>query len=729
MKKGNSLLKCFLTTAMSLFLFCGLGLAQPDERDIKRKADRLFESGFYQEALNTYIKYEPNDPGDVNLKKQMGICLYHTNQLREATRYFEYIVDTEGQSADEDAVFYLARTYHHLGRWTDAVKQYKAFLRKINQSDDRRDMVKDMILRCAHGLRLSGMKSQIIVENLGPQVNSPGDDFRPVQSPNFSDRLYFSSSRQDALGGRRNDEGLEDPNGSVPTDMYSTSVYNGAWTQANPLSYLLNSPRYEVVLDFDASGKRLYYFKGFTLYSGEILVDTFKTRVEEKSLHSVNFQGAVQSEKGDVEPYWYNDTIMLFASRREGGFGGLDLYISTFRDGAWGDAENLGPNINTPYDENAPFLGKDGRTLYYSTNNPSQSMGGYDIMRSYYLDRPEEWREPENLYQPINSPGDDLHFRLSDDGLKGYFSSDRKTGQGERDIFGVYFREARKEQTRTSDPLVFSEVPAYKASRGDGVTTNISAGDFEAGEVKQYYLDPLFYESNGEVLTARNNRSLRLLGQMLIEYPQLRLVLTCHSDNTDPEKYDLFFGLKRAEQIADYLIGNGVPESNVLIKSVGSAYPMANNETNGNPNPVGQRLNRRVDFFVVSSPEVPVRLEMRIPNVSDIMANPAYNFYQGSVKGLSYKVQISAQRQMYQGDALLRYPHAMVEKEPGSDIYQYTVGLYQTFNSVEQLRKDLESNGFLDAFIVPYINGVRVSPADVRNYTNAYPDLENYSNR
>ena len=123
-------------------------------------------------------------------------------------------------------------------------------------------MIKDHILRCSIGLRLSGIPSQTLVENLGPQVNSPEDDFRPVLSPNHTDKLYFSSNRESALGGPRDEEGMEDPFGRVPTDMFSTSVYNGAWTQANPMSYLLNSPRYETVLDFSENGTQLYYFKG-----------------------------------------------------------------------------------------------------------------------------------------------------------------------------------------------------------------------------------------------------------------------------------------------------------------------------------------------------------------------------------------------------------------------------------------------------------------------------------
>ena len=720
-----------MSTFLSLVLLSVVLSAQPDDKEVKRKADRLYQNGFYTEALALYKQYEPVDPGDIDLKKRIGICCFHSNQLGEAIRYLQYIIDTKGVSADKEALLFLAQSFHQQSSWKEAVQYYKLYLRNSAGTAEERDVIKDQILRCAYGLSISGMQTQTIVENLGPQVNTKEDDFRPVQSPNFSDRLYYSSTRESALGGRRNDEGFEDPNGSYRSDMYTTAVYNGAWTQANPLSYLLNSPRNEVVLDFNASGSRLYYFKGFTLYSGDILVDTFKTNLEEKLLHSDNFHGSMAPQLGDTEPYWYNDTIMLFASRREGGYGGLDIYVSSFRDGQWTEPENLGPNVNTSYDETSPFLAVDGRTLYFSSNHPNRSMGGFDILRTFYVDRVEEWKEPENLLAPINSPGNDMHFRLSADGLKGYFSSGRKSGMGKRDLYGIYFREALKEQSRKSEPLAFYLVPAYKAQRGDVIAMDVAGGGdtFEPGEIKQYYLDPLFYESTGEVLTARNNRTLRMLGQMLTEYPQMKLLLNCHSDNSDPEKYDLFFGLKRAEQVADYLIANGVPETNVFVRSVGSAYPMANNETNGNPNPVGQRLNRRVDFFVIHPPDVPVRLEMRVPNVSSIMANPAYNYYQGTTKGLSYKVQISAQRQMYQGDALQRYPHAMIEREPGSDIYLYTVGLYQTFNSVEQLRKDLESNGFLDAFIVPYINGQRVQAADVRNYTSAYPDLENFSNR
>lgn len=711
--------------SLCLLFLLGFALAhaQPDAA-AKRRADQYFALQKYPEALAEYLTAHETAPADLSLKQKIGICYFETNKVGEAQRFLNYALENS-KSPDPEVVLYLGYCAHSQLRFEEAIRLYKDYLRLIDARNPTREGVKDDIRRCAYGLRTAGKKTGILVENMGPNVNSTGDDFGPVLSPNFDSRIYFSTAREGVTGGLRNADGKEDPtSGDYCADMFASSLSGGAWGPAGPLSLLLNSPRHDVVLDFSEKGSRLYYYKGYNLYSGEIYVDTFRNRPEDRSLFSQIFSGPMDGRIGDGTPNFFRDSILLFSSRREGGFGGLDLYITIFSNGYWSQPENLGPTINTPYDETSPFLAKDGRTLYFSSNFSQRSIGGYDIFRTYYTDATESWSEPENLGIPVNSTEDDLHFKLSRDGLKGYFSSARKEGLGKRDLYTAYFREPRQEQSRTSTPLVFSQVSDYKLlySRESGDPSTIYPED----RIEKYFLDPLFYETDGEVITGRNMRTLKLIGSLMLDYPQLRLVLTCHTDGADPEDTDHFFAIKRAESVAEFLASNGVPAGRIQLKAVGNNYPIANNQINGQPNPTGRGLNRRIDIEFLNAQGLPLRVRVKEPVVTGAMLNPAYGLYTASVQGLTYRVEIAQSPQKYSGDLFLRYPHNLIEKNADSGLYLYMVGLYKTLGSAEQLRQDLLINGAPQAKIVAYIDGQRISPAEARNYRSEYPDLEDY---
>ena len=119
----------------------------------------------------------------------------------------------------------------------------------------------------------------------------------------------------------------------------------------------------------------------------------------------------------------------------KGGFGGKDIYkVMRLPNGKWSRAINLGATVNTPYDEDAPFIYTDKKTLYFSSRG-HQNMGGYDVFKTVYEKR--AWTTPENLKYPINTVQDDIFFVLSASGKIGYYSSAREGGFGGEDIYKI----------------------------------------------------------------------------------------------------------------------------------------------------------------------------------------------------------------------------------------------------------------------------------------------------
>jgi hypothetical protein len=214
--------------------------------------------------------------------------------------------------------------------------------------------------------------------------------------------------------------------------LYHSTKENGQWQKPKIFKPVLNSSKHEVGLRFNASGQVLYYFRGNNLFQGAIFSDTLKKTSRFKLIHVPTPFDPVSAH---TPPHFVSDTVVIFASNAFGGLGGLDLFKSIKRNGAWTTPENLGSSINSAYDENFPFLAPDGITLYFSSNNPDKSIGGYDIFKAT-LTRSNTM---ESLGLPVNSTADDTHFSTGNDGITAYFSSNRKSGYGARDLYTAYF--------------------------------------------------------------------------------------------------------------------------------------------------------------------------------------------------------------------------------------------------------------------------------------------------
>lgn len=127
-----------------------------------------------------------------------------------------------------------------------------------------------------------------------------------------------------------------------------------------------------------------------------------------------------------------------FVSDRSRGIGRRDIYsVTQDASGAWGKPTNLGATINSPFDEEAPFVSADGKKLYFSSNS-EKSIGGFDIFVSEWTEG-LGWGQAKNLGVPINSCADDVFYTQTADNATGYFSSSRADGMGDKDIYTIHY--------------------------------------------------------------------------------------------------------------------------------------------------------------------------------------------------------------------------------------------------------------------------------------------------
>ena len=208
----------------------------------------------------------------------------------------------------------------------------------------------------------------------------------------------------------------------------------GAWAKPNPVEGI-NTLSNDACVGISPDGDQLFIYKNIGIDNSDIFISILQddtTWSKPKSL------------PGDVNsPYWEGSATittdgqtLYFSSERIGGYGGRDIYKASRLDkGTWGDVKNLGPKINSEFDEDAPYIHPDGVTLYFSSNG-IRSMGGYDVLYAELKDD-GTWHEITNAGIPINSLDDDRFYILSADGQTGYFSRANGSELDDQDLYIV----------------------------------------------------------------------------------------------------------------------------------------------------------------------------------------------------------------------------------------------------------------------------------------------------
>ena len=435
-----------------------LAEAQPQkaEKYIRRGMD-LMDIEDYNNALAEFEAAMQANPFSAEAYLQGAYCAYRLRQNRKAREYFQKAEQMQVNFSPRYLVAY-ADVLQRLGEPAKARPLVERALAQLKPSDPMYDKLKTTLQQLKNAENYIAQPLKVEIRNLGPQINSPYPDFAPVISADES-VLYFTSRRPGSTGNKIASDGLHFE------DIYVSENQNGQWTPARNVGSPLNSATHDACIALSADGQTLF------LFNSDNGGDIFQSRLKgTRWLPPKNLGSPINSK------YWEpsvclsaDERTLFFVSDRPGGMGGRDIYMCRrLPNGKWSAPINLGPPINTPYDEDGPFFHPDGKTLFYSSNGPN-SMGGFDIFRSEI--RPDStWSPPINLGYPINTPGDDIYFVLSASGLHGYYASERDDSYGEKDIYLVDFstlqvastppQETKEEELNvTSEP---SAAPVFR---------------------------------------------------------------------------------------------------------------------------------------------------------------------------------------------------------------------------------------------------------------------------
>ncbi len=433
----------YLTMKKSLFFACSLFLLsapaafaqdEPTKKVDAYEADKKFLLGNYESALDDYLALLDKDPKNDKYNYDIAICYLNTNiNKTKAIPYLEIL--THKAKYDPNAMYLLGRAYHYAYRFDDAIKAYNTFKQTGRGNADNLADVDRQIQFCINAKELMKFPLNVTFENLGPNVNSPYADYYPFV-PNDESFIILNT--------RRPDEGAEvaKEDGSYPAAIYVSKVTDGVFSKGKNIGPPISKNDGEQeIIGLSANGEimLLYYtnLKGVgDIYS--TTTDKNKSfKPAEKLSENINSPKAEE-----IAACISSDgSLLYFASNRAGGLGGTDLYVSRkLPNGTWGPAQNLGPEINTPFDEDFPNVTNDGKMLYFSSNGHT-SMGGYDIFKAEWSEETHQFSNPKNVGYPINTPEDNFNFRMADNGRFGYMAALREGGLGDLDVYRVTFNE------------------------------------------------------------------------------------------------------------------------------------------------------------------------------------------------------------------------------------------------------------------------------------------------
>jgi outer membrane protein OmpA-like peptidoglycan-associated protein len=660
------LILCFfliLPTLFSLRSYSQKG-ESADPRKTFDRAEKQFSADQFAAALPLYLKVDSllNKEND-NVAYKIGVCYLHsaTEKLKSISFLSRAVKNTSSKAREDayreksapiDAFYQLAHAYHLNYQLNEAIATFEKFKTFLVETDPMNKEVVHQIAMCQNAMELILSPVTIKIDNLGSNVNSAYDDYSAV-FPADESVLYFTSRRPGTTGG-----GTDPADGKYFEDIYYCLKKDSMWMPAVNIGTPINTNGNEATVGVSVDGQQLLIYRDDkgdgNIYTSRLSGGTWSAPA--KLNENVNTPGWEPNASISSDGQY-----LYFSSNRAGGFGGRDIYMSKMLpNGQWGKAVNLGPTVNTPYDEDAPFIHPDNTTLFFSSQG-HKSMGGFDVFFSTRNSDTARWSEPLNIGYPVNSTDDDIFYTPTADNKRAYYSSTKSGGYGGTDIYMITFPEQRQAQLtvyrgriRAADGVT---IPPVEITVIDNLTGQLVGTYFPNSKTGNYLfiLPPgppggnynISYQAEGYLLQSDNlsvakdsvysfiNTSIELkpitVGQrvtlknvffdynkatlrntsmveldkfyrMMQEKPKLVVEVSGHTDSKGTPDFNMKLSKDRAQAVVDYLVKKGIDKSRLTAVGYGDTRPIARNKTaDGKDDEAGMQLNRRVEYRILST--------------------------------------------------------------------------------------------------------------------------------
>ncbi len=684
-----------------VFLVSGYTYSQV--RELKEDAAFYYDNKDFKDAYDAYDKLYAQNPKNLDYKFRLGVSAI--NYPEKKARSVEIFEDLKKIDKSSEINYYLGKAYHINYRFDDALASYNEYLNakqstKIKEED--KTMMEDAklgIANCNNGKDLINRKVIADIKNIGLPINTPEVEGVPVISADES-IMIFTYSGKKSTGGLLSDAMKPDAeSGSYHEDIFiSTRVNDSIWSEPTGIASL-NTKANDAAVALSPDGQTLFSFisnnDAGDLYTSSLNGTEWSKPVKlNKNINTIEWEGSCSISS--------DGRFLFFASERPGGLGGRDLYISEKVNGDWGPAKNLGPKINTQYNEDAPFIHPDGITLFFSSEG-HKSIGGYDIM--YSIKEENDWIEPLSMGIPLNTTEDDRFYVINAKGDRGYFSSNRggAGGKGKQDIYTV-------------EPGILGEKPILALLKG-----NVFADD-KPTEAKIEVNKKVTNESIGPYYAnAKTGKYLMALSpgngykiRIIVSVPGYEAI----EEEIDVEKLQKFVEIKKDFYV--YSPGYANKKTQKSVKSILDS--LLGSSTNVEDFKNDATLNNILDANTAKPDTVKMNLTPCNGGIAPdftLLKGKSLNIAENYKKllelggttcaeGLVFKVQIAAYKhpENYKYDRLKEFGEPEIINYPDG-ITRFTQFKFTTLNEAEAARQKIIAKGQNDAWVTALINGKR----------------------
>jgi outer membrane protein OmpA-like peptidoglycan-associated protein/tetratricopeptide (TPR) repeat protein len=637
MKSRLTLIASFLIS-FSLF-----AQAQYDPSKVNKKASALYDQAIekaqgdqYQEAIGLLLQAIEKDPNYVDAYLSLA-GVY--GQIKDRQRSIQYYDKAFALDSNYTSDFRLPYAINQagLGQFDQALATINHLLSKPNLSPNTlkaanyRKQTFEFAVDFAKKHPANGYV--FAPKNLGDGVNTSESEYFPSM-PIDGKVLVFTR--------RLN---------SYNEDFFLSLKKNDQWTKAYKLPGDINTPENEGAQNISQDGTWMV-FTGCNRKDGYGSCDLYISYLTSEGWTAANNMGnKINSEFWDSQPSLSPDKRDLyFASRRPGGYGGSDIYVSHLQaNGKWSEPENMGPEINTAGDESAPFIHADNQTLFFT----STGLPGYGDEDIYFARKGADgkWGKPQNLGYPINTIDHEGTLFIEANGITAYYASDRADSKGGLDIYsfelpefdrpfktlwvkGKVFDQHTRKGIPSSVELIdlatkqtISKVQTDET--GNYLITLPTGKDYAFNVNRQGYLfysdnyslkdkspdstyqkdiplQPIevnasvvlrniFFDVNKYDLKTTSQVELDRVADLLRQNPTLKIQIEGHTDNAGSPAENQKLSEHRAQAVVAYLISKGISASRLAYKGFGETKPIADNKTEE-----GRAQNRRTELKVTS---------------------------------------------------------------------------------------------------------------------------------
>jgi outer membrane protein OmpA-like peptidoglycan-associated protein/tetratricopeptide (TPR) repeat protein len=627
------LLFILLTLACNVFAQQG-NLNTTNKEALKNfaSANQLYDERLPDEAISLLKKAIDADGKFIEAYALMGDIMRQRKNNKGAIDAFSKIIAI---NPDYSRAVYLkvAEMEVSEGLYKEALNHLEKYILFPGITEPNKVHAQKLIKDCLFAVDALQHPVNFKAINMGASINTAADEYSPVATADDQTIIY---TRQ--IGSNE--------------DFYQSSKTDQGWQKSVYLSDKINTPNFNEGSESISQDGKFLFFTGCNRPDGRGRCDIYVAQKKgDEWVKPFNLSPPVNTGGWESQPSISADgRTLFFVSNRAGGYGGYDIWKSTLNSKGWSEPENLGPNVNTAYNEQSPFIHPDDNTLYFCSNG-WPGMGGQDLFVSR-LGKDGKWQTPKNLGAPINTNGEESGLSLTANGNYAFFSSNKLDGMGGFDIYTfempvdlrpklVTYVKGFVSDAKTKKPLEAAvEIVALESNsrvyqdysspdRGDFLATiaagknyglnisspgylfysdNFSLVNYTSGKPfninvflqpievgSKIILNNIFFDTNKYNLQPESRTELQKLIEFLTLNPSVFVEISGHTDNVGNDQLNQKLSENRAKSVYDYLVGGKINPARMVFVGYGKNQPIG-----PNTNDDERARNRRTEFKIMA---------------------------------------------------------------------------------------------------------------------------------